>query len=234
MEVQLHTFITLALDEGEWQASRSTRFIIEERAPGTNCTRGWVGPRVCLVLWRRENSLHLLGIKHNSSAVSTIAWSHTDWNVPATNLRNAVVLTKCVTLTNCRRTCSIDVLYRRQKTEGPGCNGGQAACIMGQWPQLVWQVATVLISPHSVSPLSSLRYPLSKLFTYPPIMPCFPSYSPSIFLFKTQNNWTFQSWNSMGFDICQFPMFVHPLSWLQILQVFFYSLLPSASVLRQV
>ena len=118
-------------------------------------------------------------------------------------------------LTNCRRTCSIDVIYRRQKTEGPDCNGGRAACIVGQWPQLVWQVATVLISPHTVSPLSSLRYPLSKLFTYPPLMPCFPSHSPSIFLFKTQNNWTFQSWNSVGFDICHFPMFVRPLSWLQ-------------------
>jgi hypothetical protein len=137
-------------------------------------------------------------------------------------------------LTNCTRTCSIDVIYRRQKTEGPDCNGGRAACIMGQWPQLVWQVATVLISPHSVSPLSSLRYPLSKLFTYPPIMPCFPSTSPSIFLFKTQNNWTFQSWNSTGFDICQFPMFVHPLSSLQTRQLFSYSLLPSASVLRHV
>jgi len=113
------------------------------------------------------------------------------------------------------------VLYCPQKTEGPGCNGGRAACIMGQWPQLVWQVATVLISPLSVSPLSSLRYPLSKLFTYPPIMPCFPStHPPSIFLFKTQNNWTFQSWNSMGFDICQFPIFVHPLSWLQNRQLF--------------
>ena len=106
-------------------------------------------------------------------------------------------------LTNCTRTCSIDVLYRRQRTEGPGYNGGRAACIVGQWPQLVWQVATVLISPHSVSPLSSLRYPLSKLFTYPPIMPCFSSHSPSIFLFKTQNNWTFQSWNCMGFDSFQ-------------------------------
>ena len=138
-------------------------------------------------------------------------------------------------LTNCRRTCSTDVLYRRQKTEDSDCNGGRAASIMGQWPQLVWQVATVLISLHSVSPLSSLRYPLSKLFTYPYFMPYFPSHSPSISLFKTQNNWTFQSRNSMGFDVRQFPVFVHTFAFLATkLPTFFCSLLPSAYVLRHV
>lgn len=51
---------------------------------------------------------------------------------------------------------------------------------MGQWPQLVCQVAIVLIRPNAVSPLSSLRYPLSKLFTKPSFMPCF-SHSQTLF-----------------------------------------------------
>jgi hypothetical protein len=39
------TFLTLALDGGEWLASQSDCFTPEERAPGTHCIGGWVGPR---------------------------------------------------------------------------------------------------------------------------------------------------------------------------------------------
>jgi hypothetical protein len=38
------SFLTLALDVGEWLASRSRRFPSGERAPGTHCIRGWLGP----------------------------------------------------------------------------------------------------------------------------------------------------------------------------------------------
>jgi hypothetical protein len=34
-EIQLHAFLTSALDEGEWSASRSGLFAPGERAPGT-------------------------------------------------------------------------------------------------------------------------------------------------------------------------------------------------------
>jgi hypothetical protein len=40
--------LTSALDGGEWSASRPGRFTPRERAPGTNWTGGWVGPRAVL------------------------------------------------------------------------------------------------------------------------------------------------------------------------------------------
>jgi hypothetical protein len=40
--------LTAALDGGEWSASRPGRFIPRERAPGTSCWGGWVGPRAGL------------------------------------------------------------------------------------------------------------------------------------------------------------------------------------------
>jgi hypothetical protein len=40
VEIQLHAFLTSALDGGKWLASRP-----EERAPGTHWIGGWVGPR---------------------------------------------------------------------------------------------------------------------------------------------------------------------------------------------
>jgi hypothetical protein len=44
VEVQLHAFLTSALD-GEWSASRPGRFTPTERALGTQWTGGWVGTR---------------------------------------------------------------------------------------------------------------------------------------------------------------------------------------------
>jgi hypothetical protein len=40
--------LTSALDLGELSASRTGRFIPKERATGTHCTGGWVGPRAVL------------------------------------------------------------------------------------------------------------------------------------------------------------------------------------------
>jgi hypothetical protein len=37
------TFLTWALDEDEWSASRPCRFTPGERAPGTRLIGGWVG-----------------------------------------------------------------------------------------------------------------------------------------------------------------------------------------------
>jgi hypothetical protein len=37
--------MTLALDGGEWSASRPGRFTPRERAPGTHWIGGWVGPK---------------------------------------------------------------------------------------------------------------------------------------------------------------------------------------------
>jgi hypothetical protein len=48
VEVQLHGFLTSALDGGEWRASRRGRFTPRVRAPGTHRIGGWVGPRAVL------------------------------------------------------------------------------------------------------------------------------------------------------------------------------------------
>jgi hypothetical protein len=48
VEVYLHSFLTLALDGGEWSASRPGRFTPGEKAPGTRWIGGWVGPRASL------------------------------------------------------------------------------------------------------------------------------------------------------------------------------------------
>jgi len=42
--MQLHAFLSSALDGDEWSASRPCRFTPGERAPGTCLIGGWVGP----------------------------------------------------------------------------------------------------------------------------------------------------------------------------------------------
>lgn len=44
----LHSFLTQALDGGQWQASCSGHFTPEDRAHTTNCVEGWVGLRAIL------------------------------------------------------------------------------------------------------------------------------------------------------------------------------------------
>jgi hypothetical protein len=48
MEVQHHSFLTSALDGGEWSATRPSRFTPRERAPGSHWIGGWVSPRAVL------------------------------------------------------------------------------------------------------------------------------------------------------------------------------------------
>jgi hypothetical protein len=43
MEVQLHAFLTSALDGGDWSASRPDLFTAGKRIPGTHWVGGWVG-----------------------------------------------------------------------------------------------------------------------------------------------------------------------------------------------
>jgi hypothetical protein len=54
------SFLTSALEGGEWSASRpGPRFTPGERAPGTHCTGGWVGPRAGMDTEGREKILCL-------------------------------------------------------------------------------------------------------------------------------------------------------------------------------
>jgi hypothetical protein len=59
MEIQLHAFLTSALDGVEWIASRPGRFTPRERAPGTHSIEVWVGPRASLdAVVKREIPTH--------------------------------------------------------------------------------------------------------------------------------------------------------------------------------
>jgi hypothetical protein len=42
------TFLTSAVDQGEWLASRPGRFTTGKRAPSMHMIRGWLGPRAGL------------------------------------------------------------------------------------------------------------------------------------------------------------------------------------------
>jgi hypothetical protein len=46
--LNIHTFFTSILDEGEWSASRLGRFNPGERTPGTHLIGSWVVPSVVL------------------------------------------------------------------------------------------------------------------------------------------------------------------------------------------
>jgi len=59
VEVQLHQFLTSALDGGEWSASRPGRFSLREGAPGTHWIGGWVGLKAGLdTVAKREIPSH--------------------------------------------------------------------------------------------------------------------------------------------------------------------------------
>jgi len=56
VEVQLHAFLTSAIDTGEWSASRPGRFSSRIRVPSTHRIGGWVGLRVGLdAVAKRKN-----------------------------------------------------------------------------------------------------------------------------------------------------------------------------------
>jgi len=48
VEVQLHAFLTSALDGGEWSSSRSGRYTPGKTPPGTHLIGGYVSPRADL------------------------------------------------------------------------------------------------------------------------------------------------------------------------------------------
>jgi hypothetical protein len=63
VDVYIHIFLTSALVEDEWSASRPDRFAPEERAPGTHWIGGWVGPRAGLNDVGKRKFLTLPGLE---------------------------------------------------------------------------------------------------------------------------------------------------------------------------
>jgi hypothetical protein len=69
VEIQLHGFLTSALDGGEWSASRPYRFIPGERATNAHWTGGWADSRVGLdAVAMRKISLPVPEIEPQSSS----------------------------------------------------------------------------------------------------------------------------------------------------------------------
>jgi hypothetical protein len=64
-----YSFLTSALEGGEWSASRPRSALPPEKEPpGTHCTGGWVGPRAGLFAEVRGKILCLSGIKPRPSS----------------------------------------------------------------------------------------------------------------------------------------------------------------------
>jgi hypothetical protein len=64
------SFMTSALDGGEWSASRLSRALLSgEGTPGTHCTGGWVGPRAGLDTEATGKSFALARIEPQSSSL---------------------------------------------------------------------------------------------------------------------------------------------------------------------
>jgi hypothetical protein len=55
MEVKLHSLLISPLNIGDWSASRSVRFILSKRDPGTHWREGWVGPSTGLNAVAKRN-----------------------------------------------------------------------------------------------------------------------------------------------------------------------------------
>jgi hypothetical protein len=87
VEVQLHGFLTSALDGGEWSALRPGRFTSRERAPGTHWIGGWVGLRAVLCAGvKRKISSHRRESNPRTPIVQPVAQSYSDWAIMARNI----------------------------------------------------------------------------------------------------------------------------------------------------
>jgi hypothetical protein len=74
VDVQTHVFLTSALAEGEWSASRPGRFTPGERAPSIHWIGGWVSPRSGLdAMKKKEISCRNRKSNLDSSTVQPVA-----------------------------------------------------------------------------------------------------------------------------------------------------------------
>jgi hypothetical protein len=124
--------LTSALDGGTWSASRPGRFTPRERAAGTHCIGGWVGPRAVLeaVVKRNLPSPHRES-NHSTPIAQPVASRYTDWaitNIKAyTTIVLPFVLYVCkiwsLTLSEVHRLCLRTGAEENNWTEEEGIGG---------------------------------------------------------------------------------------------------------------
>jgi hypothetical protein len=75
-----YSFLTSALDGGEWSASRPGRALLPGKDHGTYCTEGWVGPRAGLDTEER-GKIHCpcQGSNLDRPVVQSVARHYIDW-----------------------------------------------------------------------------------------------------------------------------------------------------------
>jgi len=73
-----HTFLTSALDGGEWSASRPTCFTLGETAPGILWIGGWVGHRAAVAEWKISSSYRESNPLRPACSPAAL-WIETSW-----------------------------------------------------------------------------------------------------------------------------------------------------------
>jgi hypothetical protein len=76
-------FLTSALDEGGWLASRHGCFTLRERVSGTHWTESWVGPKTGLDDMEKRKFLTLPRLKFHPLVVQPVARRYTKCTNPA-------------------------------------------------------------------------------------------------------------------------------------------------------
>jgi hypothetical protein len=82
IDVWIHTFLTSALDGGEWSGSRPCCFTPGERAPGTHWIGGWVDPRAGLDDVEKRKFLTYRDSNSDPSVVQPVSSRYTDYASP--------------------------------------------------------------------------------------------------------------------------------------------------------
>jgi hypothetical protein len=85
VDVQTHIFLTSALDECEWSASRPCRFTLGERAPSTHWIGGWVDPTASLDNMEKWKFFTPPGLELRPLGRPASSQSYTDCAIPAHN-----------------------------------------------------------------------------------------------------------------------------------------------------
>jgi hypothetical protein len=75
VEVELHAFLTSALDGGDWSASRTGRFISRVRTADIHWIGGWVGPRAGLESVAKKVNCFSASARNWSPVVQPVAHS---------------------------------------------------------------------------------------------------------------------------------------------------------------